>query len=427
MESNKLGFWIFTIVACLIIGVFFVFGEKQTVKPVSLLPPIEPEKSPSKRVEPPALKFRNTDLNVSYVGDENCQNCHFQETESFREHPMGRSMCKIGDAKLKPFDKPFVVGEYRYSVESRDNKMFHVEERLDRNGKPVSRRDQAIDLVMGSGTRGFAFLFQKEGDVFQSPIAWYTDADKYDIAPGYTEVNLHFTREIQQDCFYCHTNRVEKVADNQIKFHGLAIGCERCHGAGELHAEKQDQIDGYDQTIVNPVKLTPSRRDQVCYQCHLHVEARENRLHTSIDKYRPGLDLENYIRRKSENSPDPLAQFRSVSHVQQMESSACYVKSEGKLGCVSCHNPHGWVAPAQRQEYYRKKCQECHKPENDCALPSETRLAKSPENDCMTCHMPKQQSGDIAHTALTDHSIKRISKEYQEMINPKPKDAAKGN
>ena len=33
-------------------------------------------------------------------------------------------------------------------------------------------------------------------------------------------------------------------------------------------------------------------------------------------------------------------QFEAVGHVEQMESSRCFRESQGRLGCISCHDPH---------------------------------------------------------------------------------------
>ena len=34
-------------------------------------------------------------------------------------------------------------------------------------------------------------------------------------------------------------------------FRGHAIGCERCHGLGEIHVQRPAVVDGLDDTIVN--------------------------------------------------------------------------------------------------------------------------------------------------------------------------------
>ena len=57
-------------------------------------------------------------------------------------------------------------------------------------------------------------------------------------------------------------NRVENVAGTVNRyeppiFRGYAIGCERCHGPGELHVRRPTMVDGRDVTIVNPVPSSP--------------------------------------------------------------------------------------------------------------------------------------------------------------------------
>ena len=84
------------------------------------------------------------------------------------------------------------------------------------------------------GTRGYAFLVEREGNLFQSPIAWYSQGRKWDLAPDYRVHNWHFNRLITPGCLFCHTNRFDQAGREPV-FHGLTIGCERCHGPGELH------------------------------------------------------------------------------------------------------------------------------------------------------------------------------------------------
>src|SRR5260370_28743477 len=91
-----------------------------------------------------------------------------------------------------------------------------------------------------------------------------------------------------------------------------------------------------------------------------------------------------------------------------MTASRWYQKSAGKLGCISCHDPHR-LPPADNHTkvaYYRKRCQACHEPDGkDCVFPLAERQ-KSKDN-CLSCHMEHLQSSNIAHTANTDHRILR--------------------
>jgi cytochrome c-type biogenesis protein CcmH/NrfG len=98
--------------------------------------------------------------------------------------------------------------------------------------------------------------------------------------------------------------------------------------------------------------------------------------------------------------------FEAVGHVEQMELSRCFRASDGRLGCISCHDPHRLPPPATRVEYYRARCLECHE-RPGCALPAAERRARGPGDDCISCHMPRLAITNIPHTAATDHRIPR--------------------
>src|SRR5262249_1823614 len=130
----------------------------------------------------------------------------------------------------------------------------------------------------------------------QSPIAWYTQAGRWDLSPGYEAGNKHFERPIADQCLYCHANHADLVEGSVNRyrepiFQGMTIGCERCHGPGELHVARQQVVDGKDLSIVNPAHLEPALRDSVCQQCHLQGDVRLVRAGRELYDYRPGLPL----------------------------------------------------------------------------------------------------------------------------------------
>src|SRR5262249_31855719 len=59
-----------------------------------------------------------------------------------------------------------------------------------------------------------------------------------------------------------------------------------------------------------------------------------------------------------------------------------------------------------RLSHYRDRCLNCHQ-ENRCALPLDVRRKQNQDDSCIACHMPRFESSDIAHTAVTDHHILR--------------------
>jgi Flp pilus assembly protein TadD len=191
---------------------------------------------------------------------------------------------------------------------------------------------------------------------------------------------------------------------------GYTIGCERCHGPGELHVRLREggrPVEGMDDTIVNPRDLPYALREDVCQQCHLSGSPRVPRLGLGDFDYRPGLALPDFM---SLFVPPPEAadKQKAISTVELMALSRCYraTKGSGKLGCISCHDPHRMPAEEEKTAYYRNRCLTCHA-DQGCKLDLKVRLQKNPADSCTACHMPRMNSSNIAHVPLTDHSIPR--------------------
>ena len=187
-------------------------------------------------------------------------------------------------------------------------------------------------------------------------------------------------------------------------FRGHAIGCERCHGPGEIHARRQELVDGKDLTIVNPRHLEPGLRMAVCEQCHLLSDHRVDRLDRDTFDYRPGLPLAAFFAVYGRSEERGNA---AVGQVEQMKASRCYRESDGRLDCVSCHDPHQVPPPQEKTSYFRQRCLECHE-QSGCKLTKADRLAQTRDDNCVQCHMPRSKSVDIVHTATTDHRILRV-------------------
>jgi Tfp pilus assembly protein PilF len=251
-------------------------------------------------------------------------------------------------------------------------------------------------------------LIDREGYLFQSLLSWYSQPGVWDFTPGFV-VREQFERPAQATCLFCHCNRVEPVADtvNRYRvplFQGYAIGCERCHGPGGLHVQAVRRSENIEGTIVNPGHLTPALRDGVCQQCHLQGEVRILRRGRQWFDYRPGLPLHLFL--SVFVRAEQLANGEEAgSHTEQIYGSRCFRESQGKLGCISCHDPHALPEPEQQVAYYRRRCLVCHT-EQSCGMPPPLRTAKSPTDDCIHCHMPRTGS-KIAHRAVTDHRIRR--------------------
>jgi Flp pilus assembly protein TadD len=358
--------------------------------------------------------YRNARPKVTYVGDAACSRCHPSIAETYRRHPMGRSLVPVTNAEAgkgggAEGQTLFTAQGLEYSIATRDGRVFHRETRRDSSGRPVAQNEAEVRFALGSGTRAVAYLIERDGFLVESPLTWYAREHKWDLSPGYERTNVHFDRPIQPDCLYCHANRVTPVPEtiNRYRppiFEGHAIGCERCHGPGELHVQNPTAVNGRDTTIVNPAALEPSLRDAVCEQCHLTGRHRVVRLDRQADDFRPGLPFFEFWTVLV--PPSGQADERAVGQVEQMHESRCFRASQGRLGCVSCHDPHKLPTREERVGYYRERCLQCHAQEA-CRVESATQLARSPDNDCTACHMGRTRSSDVLHVAMTDHRINR--------------------
>lgn len=340
---------------------------------------------------------------------------------------MGQSLAPINDAESqqtfapKPW-KPFEALGWHYRMEERSGAWWHVESKRDATGAEVAAQAEQVRYVIGSGTRGRSYLIEREGRLYQSPISWFAEESRWDLSPGYHNKRSHFDRAISEACLFCHANRALAIDGtvNQYRapmFEGHAIGCERCHGPGELHVRRHERGEEYeapDDTIVQPGRLDPLVREAVCQQCHLQGGQRVLRRGRSWFDYRPGLPLDAFVTTFVRASPE----LRSVGQVEQMTDSRCYQQSQGKLGCISCHDPHQTPAPMEKTAYYRKRCQTCHGAGAvaACRLPLSERQTRA--DSCVACHMPRTGSGNVVHVSITDHRILRHAKDATKGARP---------
>jgi Flp pilus assembly protein TadD len=361
---------------------------------------------------------RNVRPDVAYIGDAACARCHPEQAATYRQHPMGRSLAPVADSEdLLPYNSrshnPFDAAGFRFAVERRGRQLFHKEMRGPQGSPSAISFDSEMQYVIGSGTRAHSYLIDHDGYLFQSAITWYAQKAVWDLSPGFA-ANPHSDRPVTAECLFCHCNFANAVEGtvNRFRgplFRGYAIGCERCHGPGALHAEARAGAapDSEQDTIVNPAHLPPQLRDAVCEQCHLQGEKRVLRRGRQVFDYRPGLPLQAFwsvFVRPSEFTDN----HKAVGQVEQLAVSRCSQASRGKLGCNSCHDPHALPTPSDKVDYYRRRCLTCHT-ETSCAVAPPARRQKNGADDCISCHMPRLPSSDVAHTAMTDHRIRRRS------------------
>jgi hypothetical protein len=211
----------------------------------------------------------------------------------------------------------------------------------------------------------------------------------------------------------CHTGQPRFVADRpnhfqQPPFRSLSIACERCHGPGALHVKQRKQRlppEGpIDYAIVNPATMPAEIRDDVCAQCHFLGDARVLRPAKNSLDFRPGTPLDKTVAIFSLPAKVKGTRFTALDQFEQLRLSRCAIESHGRLGCITCHDPHVQLHGAEAAVDFRKRCLTCHKVES-CPAPAASRQSTSPPDSCVTCHMPKQLLQNISHASATDHRI----------------------
>jgi hypothetical protein len=360
--------------------------------------------------------FRNVRPTIQYVGDAVCAGCHPTIDKRYHGHPMGRSAEFLTRATpIEQFSeeaKPrFASGPYELQVEQTATGLQHRVMAKDAAGSPLTDYVVSADVVIGSGTRGRSYLTYEQGALWQTPISWFTPDARWDVSPGF-DLGHGGRRPILPECLFCHVDRVEAVphAHNRYREPLLqlqaSIGCERCHGPGELHVAERKagmQHEGVDTSIVNPRHLPYALQQAICEQCHLQGEERITRRGRNVFEFRPGLPFEQFVT-VFVRPPELMQTYRSVGQFEQLEQSRCTLPTGEKLTCTSCHDPHSKPPTDQRDSFYRARCLSCHE-SRGCTLPAADRAAK--KDNCITCHMPTAGSANIVHASVTDHRILR--------------------
>jgi predicted CXXCH cytochrome family protein len=332
----------------------------------------------------------------AYVGSEPCAKCHAAIYESYSHTAMANAS--------GPASQGVIAGNFEHKPSgvnyqvSADN--GHVWLSFERPGDPTLKGKRELLYFIGSGGRGRSYLFSADGFLFESPINWYGQRRVWDMAPAYQQAReMPMNLPALPGCLSCHTSGLQPpLPGTQNKypsptFAHSGITCERCHGAGKLHSMNAGPI-------VNPAKLAPERRDEVCMQCHLEGNVAIEQPGRHLYEFEPGKNLSDFIRYFVYTGDDRRG-MGALSQVQALAQSVCKKKTGDAMWCVTCHDPHSTPAAAQKVEYYRAKCVACH---GD----SFADKHHPTERDCTQCHMARAASSDVAHTQVTDHRILRV-------------------
>jgi len=332
---------------------------------------------------------------------------------------MGRSLIALPSPiePAAPAQSPRIPGarsDRFYEVESRDGALYQTEILVDAQGRETHRQSYRLVYVLGM-ENGAGYLVKRGDYLCEAPLSYYVRKRAWGLSPGYQLNDAGFNRPIEAGCVYCHSGRPQPVADRPGLFLARpfleeAVGCENCHGPGQLHAFERGKgtpVRGKaDPLIVNPARLPPALARDLCMNCHQGGDTRALLPGRSYADFRPGTpSAETFALFKLPAKPGESPESDFLEHGFALSFSKCFTATGGKMSCLTCHDPHTLPPAGRKAAYFREKCLQCHR-DASCPLPPAERARRN-QNDCAGCHMVQRDLTTFSHSAVTNHRIVR--------------------
>jgi len=204
----------------------------------------------------------------------------------------------------------------------------------------------------GSGLQAITPVSRVSADLYKEHgLTKYTRTKREAITPGHTNAAGVPYRVYDPGgqilrCFQCHsTGPLRLSAESGIEPFETGVGCETCHGQGSAHAKAPTANRMFLLSSLNGGGM-----NEFCGNCHRQPPV-------------AGQDTDFSNAWNARHQPVSLSQ------------SACFRMSEGKLTCLTCHDPHG-AKPVRMDA-----CSGCHE------KPRHTKPVAAGQT-CVSCHMP---------------------------------------
>jgi hypothetical protein len=332
-------------------------------------------------------------LRADYVGDNACRSCHQSQFDSY--HLTAHYVTSMAPGQDSILGK-FTSGDNILKT-ANPNLFFQMDQKHDGKadsflqtavaGQPphTNSRSERIAVVVGSGEKGQTYLYWNEDQLFQLPVSYWTRLGWVN-SPGYRDGFANFDRPIIPRCLECHATYFEALPPPVNKYNTtgftLGISCEKCHGPGREHIEREKSKSSLSvaTAVLNPAHFSRDRQMDLCSWCH----AGHGRPLLPSFSYLPGNPLAEYL---DLPPPDPDAPLDvHGNQVELLKQSRCYRSSN--MTCLTCHDVH----TAQHDlAQFSQHCLSCHKPGSATFARADHPVSKN----CIGCHMPKQETNLI--------------------------------
>jgi predicted CXXCH cytochrome family protein len=407
---------------------------------------------------------------VPSASSESCVKCHADHYESW-QRTYHRTMTREATPEYVKGDFADAVYDYQGLPTrfTRSGDTFQMETidpdwaaLLDKaHGKtgdvpaPVFTRFQ-VDRLVGSHWIQECLHRQPNGRYIRLPVLYHIGEKRWIhtngafLAPDTNDFwQMSRGASWNETCLFCHNTGPRK---NPVRNRGqtvgytsevaeLGISCEACHGPGGEHVARNRNpahrfdlqlSDRPDASIVNPLRLSVPRRDEICARCHGALVPKPEMWDavTVRDPFIPGFDLRRFnhffwseveqaqlSRGVPQTVPPPRpgptdgrfwgdgTPLTTALEYNAMALSACYQKGQGTMSCLSCHEMHGpepnhMLKPGMRTN---EACYQCHEPFRTRLAEHTRHAADSAGSLCFNCHMPRQ-----VYSLMATHRSHRI-------------------
>jgi predicted CXXCH cytochrome family protein len=266
--------------------------------------------------------------------------------------------------------------------------------------------------------------FRKVGDDYVPfPAQWdvthkmwrpYHVADNADWwAPLYPDPGDNSKRPTGPLCDGCHSVGFN-IENNSVA--EWNVGCERCHGAGSVHAEHPTR-----DNVINPARMNYVQANDTCIQCHSQGQPLKNPIQGKYYDWPVGYGVGTNLSDFWKLEPHELGKLTfthfpdGTAHKNRMQGNdfvQSLMYSRG-VTCFSCHDPHGTSNQAMLRKPINDVCSTCHGPNTQngphaVSIEAHTHhKADSPGSQCVACHMPKieQTIADVNVSSHTFHFV----------------------